>query len=73
MLDKRLAAERARLSGLEHPAAPKPIEVAADWAAMTDAERRVLIQRFGVQITVGPHQPGARRFDPARCASPDRR
>ena len=66
VLDKRLAAERARLDGLEHPAAPLPVEVAADWAQMTDAERRILIQRFGARITVGPHRPGARRFDPAR-------
>ena len=66
VLDRRLAAEQARLDGLEHPAAPRPVEVAADWAAATDAERRGLIQRFGVQITVGPHRPGARRFDPAR-------
>ena len=66
VLDQRLAAARARLDGLEHPAAPSKVDVAADWAKATDAERRILIQRFGVQITVGPHRPGARRFDPAR-------
>ena len=66
VLDKRLAAEQARLDGLAHPAAPKPAVAAADWADATDAERRILIQQFGVQITVGPHRPGARRFDPAR-------
>ena len=66
MLDQRLAAARARLDGLAHPAAPLPADAAADWAEATDAERRILIQRFGVRITVGPHRPGARRFDPAR-------
>ena len=66
VLDKRLAAEQARLGALEHPAAPLPADAAADWAAATDAEKRILIQRYSVQITVGPHRPGARRFDPAR-------
>jgi hypothetical protein len=66
VLDQRLAAARARLDGLAHPAAPLPADAAADWAEATDAERRILIQRFGVRITVGPHRPGARRFDPAR-------
>jgi hypothetical protein len=53
----------------DEPLRSEPVlaaEVAADWAEATDAERRILIQRFGVRITVGPHRPGARRFDPAR-------
>jgi hypothetical protein len=66
VLDKRLAAAQATLDGLAHPVAPRRVEAAADWAKATTAERRILIQQFGVQITVGPHQPGARRFDPAR-------
>jgi site-specific DNA recombinase len=68
VLDKRLAAERARLDGLAHPAPPLPADAYADWAEMTDGEKRVLIIQFGVRITVGPHRPrpGVRRFDPAR-------
>ena len=66
VLDKGLAAERARFDGLAHPPPPLPADAAADWADATDAERRILIQRFRVRITVGPHRPGARRFDPAR-------
>jgi DNA invertase Pin-like site-specific DNA recombinase len=66
VLDRRLAAEQARLDALERPAVPLPADAAADWAEATDAERRILIQRYRVQITVGPHRPGARRFDPAR-------
>ena len=66
VLDRRLAAEQARLGALEHPAAPLPADAAADWAVGHDAEKRILIQRYGVQITVGQHRPGARQFDPAR-------
>lgn len=66
VLDRRLAAEQARLGGLARPAAPSPVDAAADWADATDAEKRILIQRYGVRITVGPHRPGARRFDPKR-------
>jgi site-specific DNA recombinase len=68
VLDKRLAAERAKLDGLEHPAPPLPADAHADWAEATDAEKRILITRFRVQIVIGPHcpRPGVRRFDPAR-------
>jgi hypothetical protein len=66
VLDKRLAKERARLDGLERPAAPTEIKAEADWMEMEPNEKRVLITRFQVPIRIGPHKPGVRRFDPGR-------
>jgi DNA invertase Pin-like site-specific DNA recombinase len=66
ILDKRLAAARAKLDGLSQPVTLTPIQAAADWAEMTDAEKRSLIKRFRVRIVIGPHTPGVRRFDPSR-------
>lgn len=68
VLDKRLAAERARLDGLKRPAKLPRGAAAADWVKMTPAQRRGLVQQFGVEITVGPHRPGVRRFDPERVS-----
>ena len=45
VLDQRLAAARARLDGLAHPAAPLPADAAADWAEATGPEPTT--RRFG--------------------------
>jgi site-specific DNA recombinase len=66
VLDRRLALEKAKLDGLAHPTSPLPIDVGADWKEATDAEKRVLISRFGVQIRIGDHRSNQRRFDPGR-------
>jgi DNA invertase Pin-like site-specific DNA recombinase len=66
VLDRRLAAERDKLTDLAAPVAPLPVDVAADWAEARDDEKRALIARFKVRILIGPHARGAGRFDPSR-------
>jgi DNA invertase Pin-like site-specific DNA recombinase len=65
-LDKRLATERARLDGLAHPGPASPIDARADWEAMTDDEKRVVITQFLVRIEIGPHDPKVPGFDQRR-------
>lgn len=67
VLDKRLARERAKLAGIEHPAGPVPIDAAADWASMLPDEKRMLIKRFRVRIAIGAHR-NMPRFDSGRVS-----
>ena len=63
--DRRLAKARAALA--EVGSAPAlAIDAQADWADATAEEKRILIRRFGVNITVDPPPPGIRRWVPER-------
>jgi DNA invertase Pin-like site-specific DNA recombinase len=67
VLDKRLAKEQARLDGLARPTSAMAVDAAADWAEAEPDEKRALITRFGVRITVGAFRSEApRRFDSKR-------
>lgn len=66
VLDRRLKAARDKLDGIGVRTSTAPLDAAADWADATSAEKRALIQRFGVEIAIGPFEPGKRRFNPER-------
>jgi len=66
VLDRQLAAALTKLDELEKPVVVNPVEASRDWTDLTDAEKRSLISRTRTTITIGPHNPGARRFDPSR-------
>jgi hypothetical protein len=67
ILDRRLVAARADLDGMDAPAGPIPLDLAAeDWHEMTTEEKRAEIARFHVRITISPFRQGQRRFDPER-------
>jgi site-specific DNA recombinase len=65
VLDGRLARERASLDGLAIVAAPSMFDAALDWDEATDDEKRALIRRYGVKITIARSTKGP-RFDAGR-------
>jgi DNA invertase Pin-like site-specific DNA recombinase len=61
----RLSAELAQLP-LPANGDLDPAAIREGWEAMTLDERRAVLAMFVERITVGPAQPGNRRFDPER-------
>jgi DNA invertase Pin-like site-specific DNA recombinase len=66
VLDRKLAKAQADLAGVGSVSGPRlPVDAAADWAAMTDDQKRALISAL-VTITIGPNDLGGRYFRPER-------